>query len=97
MGEAKHTPKPWGCKAAGDPKTNPTWWITSGTQSIIAKTVGSNDQANAERIVGCVNAHDKLLAACKKLVYVLEAKFPECGSTIASWRDAIAKAEEEVT
>jgi hypothetical protein len=67
-----HTPTPWYVGLIG------IHWIvlendiTCDSENMVARIVdGPNSQANAERIVLCVNSHDDLLAACQE---ILDAK-----------------------
>ena len=50
-------------------------------------------QEHADRIVRAVNCHDKLLAACKQVVGMVESMHEVPPTRFIRLRDAIAKAE----
>ena len=102
--KAAHTPTPWGVW----PGLNGEAPIQMITDNALARHIaymveGAHAEANAARIVRCVNAHDELLEALKGLVQSINAPVHsyddasiQAGDTYACIdiaRIAIAKAE----
>ena len=86
MSESNHTPIPWQTPSAstGVYSRNDALIASCGTHTIIEALQGRGSptaitertmMANARHIVRCVNAHDDLLAACKKAESELKRLF----------------------
>ena len=94
MSETKHNPAPWGywpecCRlggmitsAGGGHVCEPTYYDSAQERT----------KANAEHIVRCVNSHDALVAACKKIENWW--RLPSAMRTIPAIEDAVSSALE---
>lgn len=96
MSAVKHTPGPWRV-ASPSLYAGSEINIDAGERGYIACCGHRGDEeaeANALRIVRCVNAHDELVAAAKRALAVLKAQGESVrrGNVLDALENAIAKA-----
>ncbi len=92
--KSKHTPGPWTASKFAEPQ-----WIIRGS-SIVANTVGGNDEANAQLIASAPELLQIAAMFEKALVLIqctkhLAEQIPELEATLAKTREVIKKARGE--